>query len=146
MHADLLARQVRSGITGTYGRIKNDLSTGTINEIFPHDWKLSAFTGSQQIKGRADWLTVDLSQEYEYAIPKNEQQRVEEKYLTERQKVASTDKLEERIKKLEQQNVEQTSSQGSIEERLRKLQALYNSGTLPEEVYLDKVRSIMSEL
>ena len=149
VHGDLLAKQSRSGITGTYGRIKNDLDTGNILKPFPYDWKVHAFDGATKVNSRNDWLAINSNQNYEYAITKNEQQLVEEKYFTERQKSTETDALEARIKKLEQQTQAKptvTASSGSIEERLRQLQSLYNSGSLPEPVYLEKVRSIMSEL
>lgn len=149
VHGDLLAKQSRSGITGTYGRIKNDLDSGNILKPFPYDWKIHAFDGATKVNSRNDWLAINTNQNYEYAITKNEQQRVEEKYFSERQKSVETDQLEARIKKLEQQTQAKptiTASSGSIEERLRQLQSLYDSGALPEPVYLEKVRSIMSEL
>ena len=149
VHGDLLAKQTRSGITGTYGRIKNNLDTGNILKPYPYEWKVHAFDGAQKVSSRNDWLAINTKKNYEYAITKNEQQKVEEKYFTESQKSAETDQLEARIKKLEQQTQAKptvTTSSGSIEERLRQLQSLYNSGALPEPVYLEKVRSIMSEL
>ena len=150
VHGDLLAKQTKSGITGTYGQIKNDLDTGSIIKPFPYDWKIPAFDGATNVKNRSDWLSINTENEYEYAVTKNKQQKVEEKYFTEKQKATETTELEARINKLEQQakanTVLPTQNSSSIEERLRKLQSLYNSGALPEAVYMEKVRSIMSEL
>lgn len=149
VHGDLLAKQSRSGITGTYGRIKNDLDTGSIIKPFPYDWSIQTFTGATSVKKRSDWLSVNTENEYEYAVTKNKQQKVEEKYFTEKQKATETAELEARINKLEQQatsNSSTTTQKSNIEERLRKLQSLYKRGTLPESVYMEKVRSIMNEL
>ena len=147
---DLLAKKLRSGITGTYGRIKNDLATGSIIHAPKNDWKLTLFNGATYVNNRTDWIAIDLSQGYEYAVQKAPEKPNKQKYLTEKQKIHSKDKLEARIEKLEKERIETTPQttniDNSIEARLRKLKALYDTGALPETIYLEKVRAIMAEL
>ncbi len=150
MHADLLAEKLRTGITGTYGRLKNDLSNGEIQGQTAHEWQLVSFNGAELVNNRTDWLSVDMQREYPYAVIKQDKQRADEKYLTEDQQAQSSDALEARIIKLEQERVAKANApiagESVIEGRLRKLQALYDSGVLPETVYIEKVRAIMADL
>lgn len=150
MHADLLAEKLRTGITGTYGRLKNDLSNGEIQGQTAHEWQLVSFNGAELVNNRTDWLSVDMQREYPYAVIKQDQQRADEKYLTEDQQAQSSDALEARIIKLEQERGAKANApiagESVIEGRLRKLQALYDSGVLPETVYIEKVRAIMADL
>lgn len=150
MHADLLAEKLRTGITGTYGRLKNDLSNGEIQGQTAHEWQLVSFNGAELVNNRTDWLSVDMQREYSYAVIKQDKQRADEKYLTEDQQAQSSDALEARIIKLEQERVAKANApiagESVIEGRLRKLQTLYDSGVLPETVYIEKVRAIMADL
>ncbi|MFW1678765.1 hypothetical protein ACFVYJ_13420 [Pontibacter sp. JAM-7] len=155
MHVDMQLKKLRSGVTGTYGKVvskaeilRDGLNTGNLQKTTAHDWQLMTFAGAQAVNGRTDWLSIDLNRTYEYAIVRNEKKRIDDKYLTEQQQEVSNEALEARIKKLEQlEQEQQPAPQASgIEARLRKLQALYDSGALPEAVYLEKVRAIMSEL
>lgn len=166
VHKDLLAKTLRSGITGTYGPLENDLPTGSIRHDPKHEWQIPTFTGASHVNARVDWLSIDLTQSYEYAINDKPAEPTKVKYLTEKQK-ADKDSLEARIEKLEQARTEQpaakqsvtpaptpttekpvttSASKGSIESRLRKLKELHESGALPESVYLEKVREVMAEL
>ena len=143
MHVDLLGKYQRStGITGTYGRLKNDLSNGEIARSNTHGWDLVTFEGAKKVDNRLDWLSIDLNRTYEYVVIKKKGQSLDTKYLSEQQQELSSVSLEARIIELEQ--AKKTDS--SIEERLRKLKTLYDGGVLPEAAYLEKVRVIMSEL
>lgn len=151
LHRDLEAKRLRSGITGNYGRLKNDLDTGNVRRDPEHNWKLPTFTGATHVNNRSDWLSINLAQDYEYALQDTlAKQQTKVKYLTEKQKITAEDTLEARIEKLEKEKEGSTTStpvsSDSIETRLRKLQHLYEKGALPETVYFEKVREIMSEL
>ncbi|MDF2181053.1 hypothetical protein [Neptuniibacter sp. CAU 1671] len=156
MHVDVQLKQLRSGVTGTYGKnatkaeiLRNGLNTGNLQQATAHEWTLPLFDGAEAVNGRSDWLSVDMSQSYEYAVSTQQVERLDKKYLTEEQQEASNDVLEERIRKLEQAQqpvAAAPAASGDLESRLKKLQALYDNGTLPESVYLEKVRAIMREL
>jgi len=150
MHADLIAEQRRSGITGNYGRLKNNLSNGDIQGTSSNEWQLIHFSGADLVDNRTDWLSIDLQKTYQYATLKKDKQSVDSKYLTEQQQAQSSTALEARIIQLEQERDQSTHindrGESIIEGRLRQLQALYDTGALPETIYLEKVRSIMAEL
>jgi len=157
MHVDMQLKKLRSGVTGTYGKqatkseiIREGLNTGNLQQASAHEWQLIPFAGAEAVQGRTDWLKVDLDQNYEYAVQRTQVERFDEKYLTEQQQETSNDVLEERIRKLEQAQqpvaAAPAPASGDLESRLKKLQALYDSGALPESVYLEKVRAIMREL
>ena len=148
IHRDLETKKLRTGITGNYGPLKNDLDTGSVRRDPEHDWRISTFTGATHVNNRSDWLSINLSQSYDYALQdKLAEPHTDVKYLTEKQKITAKDTLEARIKKLEQgSTASKPVTNSSIETRLRRLQHLYEKGALPEAMYLEKVREIMTEL
>ncbi len=160
IHVDLHKKYVRSGQGVSNSRFASNvelanfkLDTGSTNKAGQHDWQLQAFSGAELVNQRHDWIRINLDQHYEYIQDVAHKEQLEQKYLSAEQKGQKNqqqDALEERIKKLEQARVQppvtNTTAPSSVETRLRQLKDLYEQGTIPESIYLEKMRSIISEL
>lgn len=159
IHVDIHKKYVRSGQGVSNSRFASNvelanfkLNTGSLTKAGQHDWRLYPFSGSELVNQRLDWIRISLDRDYEYSQEPAYKEDLQQKYLSEEQKKQNDhqqNELEERIKKLEQGATLQTTTHtlgSSVETRLRQLKALYEQGTIPEAIYLEKMRSIMSEL
>lgn len=166
IHVDLHKKYVRSGQGVSNSRFASNvelsnfkLPTGNISQEQNHDWQLKGFPGANSVNNRPDWLSINLSQQYDYQQPKAQTEVIQNKYLSETQKAQQVQKpsdIEERLKRLEAATAASvtaatvsttpTVSDDSVEARLRKVKALYEEGIIPESVYLQKMNAIISEL
>lgn len=160
IHVDLHKKYVRSGQGVSNSRFASNvelanfkLNTGSIAEPGQHDWRLQTFSGSELVNKRPDWIRISLDHKYEYIQEIAHKEELQQKYLSAEQKAQKSkqqDALEKRIKKLEQAAahppVSHLSEPSSVETRLRKLKTLHEQGTIPEAIYLEKMRAIISEL
>lgn len=155
VHVDLQRKYVRDGKGVSNSRFASNvelsnfkLNTGDFLVPGEHDWQLQIFVGAARVDERYDWLSIDLNKEYDYFQKISNSQT----YLSEAQKVqqqTDNELLEERIRKLEATSAPIAPVkiiESSVELRLKKLKALYIQGDIPEEIYLEKLRTIMSEL
>ncbi|WP_415887543.1 hypothetical protein ACMXYR_05270 [Neptuniibacter sp. QD29_5] len=160
IHVDLHKKYVRSGEGVSNSRFASNvelanfkLDTGNTSKVGQHDWQLQPFSGAELVNQRHDWVRISLDQNYDYIQEVAHKDQLEQKYLSNEQKAQESQQqnaLEERIKKLEQATIQpavtNTVKPSSVEARLRQLQELYEQGTIPESIYLEKMRSIISEL
>ena len=160
IHVDLQKKYVRSGQGVSNSRFASNvelanfrLDTGNVNRAGTHDWQLKQFPGAELVNKRHDWIRISLNQDYTYVQDIAEKEQLEGKYLSSEQKAQQNkqqSELEERIQKLEQatasSNTTPAAQPSSVETRLRKLKELYEQGAIPESLYMEKMRSIISEL
>lgn len=166
IHVDLHKKYVRSGQGVSNSRFASNvelsnfkLSTGNTSKEQDHDWQLKGFSGSTLVNNRSDWISINLSQQYDYQESKAQTEVIQNKYLSESQKaqqVQQPSDIEERLKRLEAATAATATAatvsttpitpDNSVEARLRKVKALYEEGIIPENVYLQKMNAIISEL
>ncbi len=159
VHVDLQKKYVRSGESVSNSRFASipelsrfRLDTGSLTEEAKHNWRVKPFSGAVAANNRGDWIEVDLNRNYDYAKKTTKVDEDRSQYLSDQQQQATTTNIEQRLKKLENSNASTptastvTTAKPPAVERLRVLKSLFKEGSITEEVYLEKMRSIVNEL
>ncbi|MEH6628933.1 MAG: hypothetical protein V7739_21035 [Motiliproteus sp.] len=161
VHVDLQKKYVRSGESVSNSRFASipelsrfKLDTGSITEEANHGWRLKLFSGAVAANNRGDWIAVDLNKNYDYNKENTSEEKNSSQYLSARQQETSTANIEQRLRQLEQSTanppVQVSSTPASAVtptvERLRILKSLFEAGSITEEIYVEKMRSIVNEI
>ncbi len=154
VHVDFQRKYLRSGSSVSNSRFASNaelskfkLSTGSFTDEGEHKWALGIFPGAKAINTRSDWIGIDLNKNYDFVEAQKPKEHSSAKYYSENQKqqLAQPEKLEARIRKLEEAQVTESPA-STIESRLSTLRDLYKNGVIPEEAYRQKLDQILSEI